>query len=246
MNISVVIEPYGTDVQLVDSPYCAKTIFPQHEARKCFYGMALEASLLLFEIAGWNFTLFRVEHFYPGNQEDVWRMVGKLLHERVVDFSAAFWTERLDQREKFYFVRPSIWLRPNEFVVIEKAREIGGITLRESLRFNNVFTLFDRWIWFGLVVSLCVGALLVAGCEKNPWVVATKIFEIYRIAVNQAESKLRQSKIEQRLMFLCSLVAMIAAAYFSGCIYMKTTVEPGWVQPFHNLVSMKEAGYRLV
>ena len=244
-TISVIIEPEGSDVIVANSSYCHQTVIPQNDARRCFSGLAVDIFLLLFEMAGLNFTLFRARHFYPnGSQDDVWKQVQLLLANGTIDFNAGLWMDDLYRQERFYFVRPSVTWRSNDLTVIEKERNYRGVSIKESFKFNNVFALFDVKIWLALLCSVVVLASIIVVSRRKFSELKDLVFELFRIAVFQSDSTRYSPGVEERLVFIWSVAALICCSCFSGLIYMKTTVQPGWVQPFHSLESMRDAGYK--
>ena len=166
--------------------------------------------------------------------------------EQKVHFNAALWSNRRSRAENFYFIRPSILHQAYDYVVIEKGRDADAVSLMESLKFNNVFALFDIWTWLALGLMMGGYAAVISGLRNRVTIgdFVDCLFGIYRAAVDQMELGSRMTKTEARIVLLWSVVVLITASCFSGLIYMKTTVQPGWVQPFHDLESMKDAGYR--
>ena len=246
--ISVVIEPYGTDVILSNSEQCQTTLFSQAEADQCFSGTIYTMFKLLFEIADLNFTVYRAMHFYPENTTtDVWALVEELMKNQKVQFNAAIWGRHPNRDKYFHILQPSIFVRKFEYVLIEKERNFDQVTLAESIKFSNVFDLLDWEIWatlagfvllFSLLISLAKGRIDGKELMNNAE-------SILRIVLDQANLE-KMPKIGEWLLFLWSFTAVVIMACFTGLIYMKTTVQPGWVQPFWDLESMRDAGYRYV
>ena len=246
MNLSVIIEPYGSHVTVSNSPYCQKPVIPYQDAQRCFGGTAFELFLTVFRVAKLDFTLYRVKYFYPNDKpHDVWELVKLLLVQEKVDFSAAFWSNRDNRKKDFYFVLPSIMELPYEYTVIEKERNYNTVSLWESFKFNNVFALFDVWIWTLSGFWLLFCAVVLTVCQKRSKFggMLDNVFGLYRIAVNQSEAVSNQA---ERITCIWSFMALITMSCFTGLIFMKTTVQPGWVQPFIGLESMLSAGYKFV
>ena len=244
-NISVILEPYGSDVTLKDSALCERKVLYQNEAEECVSGSIFALLTLILKISGLTPVYYRAEYFHPGYTEDVWNLVYNLMRDGKVDFSCAVWWEAVERVADFNFVQPPVSEREVEFVVIEQRSDKVGIL--DSLRFNNVFGVFSFEVWAALAVLLVVFSLWMclwrrrgAGWKDFEW----SALQLFRIGVNQSPEDWRGCENGSWMVLLWSFTAVVVISTFSGVVYMKTTVRPGWIQPFWDLKSMEDSGYK--
>ena len=250
--LSVIVEPEGDYAILNTSPACQTLVFNHTHALNCWSGIIFDTLVMICYVSQCTFTAYRAEYF--GKSPDTWQFVEDLIANQSVDISGTLWSYSDKRMKYFYYFTPAFvssversW--HSRYIIVDRGDKGHGLSVWETIYFNNVFVVFDTSIWICLLVGLGIFAVIAAAWNKirsrHSTSFSQTFFDYYRLSVSQADVRETEMDDFSRIVtLLWGLVIVVIAASFSGMVYMATTVKPGWVQPFNDLFEMQKAGYK--